>query len=158
MKNNVRKWLIFALNDPIIKMLAENSNLTKIQLESLLIDFLGEKISGKSLNMEEKAKLRLSKAGTSRGAYNRTLRQARRNVIQSIYTIFLLGCLGVFESTRLDPYLEVANKLQTYMNAYRGIQASKEAPSEHLRVIDMLRRELETALEHLSRPRAFSEV
>lgn len=124
-------------------------------MESLLIDFLGEKISGKSLNMEEKAKLRPSKTGISRGAYNRSLKQARRNIIQSIYTILVLGCLGLFESTRLDPYIEVANRLQSYINTYIN---KNLASDEYLKVIDMLRKELNSTLEQLSNPKTLSEM
>jgi hypothetical protein len=154
LKEEARKWLIHSLDDPIAKKLAKNSNLTKTQLETLLIDILVENISKKSLKYEEKARLRLS--AVSRGAFNRTLRQARWNVIQSIYTILLLGYLGVFEGTRLDPYLEVANKLQTYMKAHRDL-LGKKATDEHLRIINMLHEELKTSLEQLSKPRTMSK-
>jgi hypothetical protein len=153
-KESVQKWLIRSINDPIAKILAKNSNLTKTQLETLLIDILAENISGKSLKYDQKAKLRLS--AVSRGAFNRTLRQARRNVIQSIYTILLLGYLGVFEDTRLDPYLEIANKLQTYMKAHKDMVRKQEL-NEYLRVINRLREELEASLEQLSKPRTMSE-
>jgi len=154
LKEKAQKWIKQSLNDPIGKILSKNSNLTKTQLETLLIDILAENISGKSLKYDQKAKLRLS--AVSRGAFNRTLRQARRNVIQSIYTILLLGYLGVFEDTSLDPYLEVANKLQTYMKAYRDISGKTEI-NEYLRIISTLREELEASIEQLSKPRTMSE-
>ena len=154
LREKTQKWLTRSINDPIVKVLAKNSNLTKTQLETLLIDILAENISGKSLKYDQKARLRLS--AVSRGAFNRTLRQARRNVIQSIYTILLLGYLGVFEDTRLDPYLEIANKLQTYMNAYKDAEGKREI-NEYLRIISTLRGELEASLEQLSKPRTMSE-
>ncbi|MGQ9459958.1 MAG: hypothetical protein ACUVRA_01830 [Candidatus Bathyarchaeaceae archaeon] len=154
LKEEAQKWLTQSLNDPIVKILAKNSNLTKTQLETLLIDILAEKISGKSLKYDQKAKLRI--LAVSRGAFNRTLRQARRNVIQSIYTILLLGYLGVFEDTSLDPYLELANKLQTYMEAHRNVTEKREI-NEYLRIINTLREELEASLEKLSKPRTMSE-
>ncbi|MEM2522908.1 MAG: hypothetical protein QXW82_07155, partial [Candidatus Bathyarchaeia archaeon] len=86
LKDIVQQWLKKSLEDPIIKILAKNSHLTKIQLETLLIDVLAENISGKPLKYEEKAKLRLTKAKLSRGAFNRTLKQAEKNIIKSIYT------------------------------------------------------------------------
>jgi hypothetical protein len=153
LKEEAQKWLIHSLGDPIVKILSKNSSLTKTQLETLLIDVLADNMSGKSLKYDEKARLRLS--AVSRGAFNRTLRQARWNVIQSIYTILLLGYLGVFEDTRLDPYLEVANKLQAYMKAHRGL--GKKATDEHLRIISMLREELKMSLEQLSKPRTVSK-
>ena len=125
-KETVQKWLMGSTNDPMIKILVSNSHLTRIQLETLLIDFLAPNLAGKSLTNEEKALFRLTKAGISRGAFNHTLRQARRNIIQSIYTILLLGYLGVFEDTRLDPYVEMANKLKEYINAYKGALADND--------------------------------
>ena len=153
LKEEAQKWLIRYLDDPIVKKLAKNSSLTKTQLETLLIDVLAENMSRKPLKYDEKARLRLT--AVSRGAFNRTLRQARWNVIQSIYTILLLGYLGLFEDTRLDPYLEVANKLQAYMKAHRGL--GKKAADEHLRIISMLHEELKMSLEQLSKPRTMSE-
>ncbi len=146
------------MSDPILKILLYNSNLTKIQLETLLIDFLAEKISGRRLKMDEKARLRISKAEISRGAFNRTLKQARRNIVKSIYTILLLGYLGVFESTRLDPFLEVANRLQEYVEAYKNVLKDEESREEYLRVIEILRKELELSLEELTKPRVLSNM
>lgn len=158
LKNTIQKWLTYSIDDPIVKILSKNSHLTKTQLETLLIDVLAENTAGKSLKYEEKAKLRLLKTGISRGAFNRTLRQARRNVIQSIYTILLLGYLGVFEDTCLDPYIEAANKLHTYMNTYRKISKGKKVNEEYLRVVNVLREELETSLEQLSKPKTLSKM
>jgi len=153
LKENVQKWLTQSINDPVTKLLAKNSNITKTQLETLLIDILANNIADKPLKNEEKARLRLLKAGVSRGSFNRTLRQAKRNIIQSLYTILLLGYLGVFEDPRLDPYLEVANKLKTYMGAYKDMMSGKEIIDEHLRIVKMLREELESSLERLSKPK-----
>ncbi len=154
LKEKTQKWLKRSINDPIAKTLAENSHLTKTQLETLLIDALTENIAEKSLKYEEKAKLRIS--AVSRGAFNRTLRQAKKNVIQSVYTILLLGYLGVLESTLLDPYIEIANKLQTYMSTYREVLGGRKAMNEYLTVISMLRKDLETSLEQLSKPKNMS--
>jgi len=45
LKESVQVWLTSSLNDPIVKMLTKNSQLTKTQLETLLIDILAENIS-----------------------------------------------------------------------------------------------------------------
>ena len=155
-KENVQKWLLQATNDPIVKILVRSSNLTQTQLETLLIDFLASNLSYKSLKNEEKARLRLSKAEISRGAFNRTLKQARSNVIQSMYTIILLGYLGLFENTRLEPYLEAANRIQHYVNAYKDALSNGALAEEQLRVVSMLREELENVLESLSGTRNLS--
>jgi hypothetical protein len=152
LKDGVTAWLSGALNDPIVQVLAKNSQLTKTQLETLLIDVLAENISDKQLNYDEKAALRLTKAKISRGSFNRTLRQSKENVIKSIYTVLLLGYLGVFESSTLDPYLEIANKLHDYVEAHQNIPGKEEELKDHLKVIEIIRNELETSLKRLSSP------
>ena len=145
-------WLTGALNDPIVKILSKNSQLTKTQLETLLIEVLAENLSGKSLNYDEKARLRLTKAKLSRGAFNRTLKQSKENVIKSIYTVLLLGYLGVFETTTLDPYLEMANKLKEYMEAHQDMPQGENELKNHLKLIEIIREELENSLKQLSNP------
>ena len=152
LKEGVQSWLTSSLNDPIVKILASNSHLTKTQLETLLIDILAENIAGKPLKYDEKAKLRLLKAKISRGAFNRTLKQAKENVIKAIYTVLLLGYLGVFEDTSLDPYLEIANKLRDFIDAYKSMPNKSEELEEHVKLIKMIRTELENSLKTLSNP------
>ena len=152
LKKSVQSWLIRSLNDPIVKILAKNSHLTKTQLETLLIDILSENIAGKPLKYDEKVRLRLTKARISRGSFNRTLKQAKENVVKAIYTVLLLGYLGIFESTTLDPYLEIANKLHEYVEAYKNIPDKSGELNEHLKVIKMIREDLETNLRQLSNP------
>lgn len=152
LKESVQSWLTSSINDPVAKIIASHSHLTTTQLETLLIDILSEHMAEKSLKYDEKARLRLTKATISRGSFNRTLKQAKDNVIKSIYTVILLGYLGVFESTTLDPYLEIANKLKTYLEAYKNIPNAPAEQSEHIKVIELLREELETSLKQLSSP------
>ena len=127
LKEGVQAFLNGALSDPIVQILAKNSQLTKTQLETLLIDVLAENMVGKQLKYDEKARLRLTKAKISRGSFNRTLKQSKENVIKSIYTVLLLGYLGIFESTTLDPYLEIANKLHEYIEAHKDSPQGRRA-------------------------------
>jgi hypothetical protein len=152
LKEDVQSWLTGAFSDPIVNILTKNSQLTRTQLETLLIDVLAENISGKSLKYDEKAKLRLTKAKISRGAFNRTLRQSKENVIKSIYTVLLLGYLGIFETTTLDPYLEIANKLRQYVEAHKSATADSNEQNERLKLIEIIREELETSLKQLANP------
>jgi ABC-type microcin C transport system duplicated ATPase subunit YejF len=139
--------IISSLNDPVAQILAKNSHLTKTQLETLLIDILSENAAGKSLKYDEKARLRLTKAKISRGSFNRTLKQAKQNVIKAIYTVLLLGYLGIFENSTLNPYLEIGNKLHEYIEAYKSISNK----TEQLKIMEMLRDELETRLKQLAK-------
>jgi hypothetical protein len=150
LKETVQTWLKSAIDDPMVKILSKGSHLTKTQLETLLIDVLSENVSGQTLKYDQKARFRLTKGKISRGAFNRTLRQARENVTRAIYTVLLLGYLGIFESTTLDAYLEVANKLQEYVEAYREVM-NKDAKDDHLKAINMMREELERSLKRLSK-------
>ncbi len=152
LKDGVQAYLNGALNDPIVEILAKNSQLTKTQLETLLIDVLAENLSGKQLKYDEKAALRLTIAKISRGSFNRTLKQSKENVIKSIYTVLLLGYLGVFESTTLDPYLEIANKLHDYVEAHQDVPSKEEELKDRQKVIEIIREELETSLKRLSSP------
>ncbi|MCK5628158.1 hypothetical protein KAI12_01710 [Candidatus Bathyarchaeota archaeon] len=143
-------WLKGALNDPVVKILAKNSQLTKTQLETLLIDVLADNSAGKYLKYDEKASLRLTKAKITRGSFNRTLKQSKDNVVKSIYTILLLGYLGVFETTTLDPYLEIANKLHDYVEAFKNMPTEAKRAENHVKLIEMIRKELEISLKDLS--------
>src|SRR6059036_3029607 len=60
--------------------LLKKSNLTKTQFETILVDQLGSEIANKALTREEMTRLRQTRAKISRGAFNRTLKQARTNV------------------------------------------------------------------------------
>ena len=151
LKESVQKWITRALNDPIVKILAKNSHLTKTQLETLLIDIISENIAGKQLKYDEKAKFRLTKAKISRGAFNRTLKQAQENVTRSIYTILLLGYLGILETAQLDPYIEISNKLQKYIEAYQNMPETQEELEEHIKIMETIREELQTTLLQLSK-------
>ena len=152
LKEGVQAWLNGALDDPIVKILSKNSQLTKTQLETLLIDVLAENLSEKYLKYDEKAKLRLTKAKISRGSFNRTLKQSKENVIKSVYTVLLLGYLGIFESTTLDPYLEIANKLHEYVEAHNEVPGQEQQLTDHLKLIGIIRQELETSLKRLANP------
>jgi hypothetical protein len=152
LKEGVQAWLNGALSDPIVQILAKNSQLTKTQLETLLIDILAENLSDKQLKYDEKARLRLTKAKISRGSFNRTLKQSKENVIKSVYTVLLLGYLGVFESTKLDPYIEIANKLHEYVEAHNTASDERGEVEDRLKMVEIIGKELETSLKGLSKP------
>jgi len=79
------------LGDRILSALLRRSNLTGAQFETLLIDQLGHDMANKRLTRSDMAQLRRDEKGISRGSFNRTLRQARENVVEAIHTILLLG-------------------------------------------------------------------
>ncbi len=151
-KASVQASIIRALEDPIAKILLKGGHLTKIQLETLLIDVLSDNAAGRRLKYDEKARLRLTKSKISRGAFNRTLNQAKSNVIKAIYTLILLGYLGILDGTSLDNYLEIANKLDSYMSAYRKLSHGSKDSEEKMEIMEIMRKELEMGLKQLATP------
>ena len=97
-----------------------NSHLTKIQAETLLIDSLVESFLDQKISYDTKSKMRRSLKGVSRGAFNRTLHQANTNIVSSIYTVLLLGYLGILETPSLEGFIVTSNKLATYVKEYRN--------------------------------------
>ncbi len=93
-------------NDIIFKLLSKRCSLTKRQLETLLIELLLES-RGVMLTVEEKAKLR----GVSKGSFLRTKKQAMDNITKSLYTVLLLGYLGLFELPTYSWFLQVSETL-----------------------------------------------
>ncbi len=156
----VQKWITRALEDPLVKILMEKAHLTKIQLETLLIDMLAEEIEETKIGYDEKAKMRVSKAKVSRGAFNRTLNQARKNVIGSLYIVFLLGYLGILDTPSLSPFVEISNRLERYVEAYRDLWNGVKSGStdeEKLKTVSAIREEIEVAFEALGQARTFKK-
>ena len=98
--------------DPLTDILLKNSVLTRIQFETLVIDMLTDLISEKKLSFDEKTLFRSN--NVSRGSFSRSLGQARKNVISSIFTIVLLSYIGVFDARPFDEYYVLAEKLKEY--------------------------------------------
>lgn len=121
-REKVKKWIISNLNDPLAKTLLKNSHLTEIQAETLLIDVYSERLYDEKISFTEKAALRTSTKNISRGSFNRTLKQARVNMIKSVWTVLLLGYLGLLETPSLSPYIEASNKLESYMKEYYSLR------------------------------------
>jgi hypothetical protein len=114
--------------------------LTKKQYENLLIGSLREKFINRGIRFE--SKLWLKGQRVSRGAFYRTLRQARRNVISSIYTIFLLGYIGLFDSPRLEPFIEVSNALRDLSERMRELEGDLESVKSVMAELDRNLREI----------------
>jgi len=134
-------------------MLSENSNLTKTQLETFLISILSDQVTENKIKIEEKARLRI-KRKISRGSFNRTLKQAQKNIISSIYTLLLLGYLGIFDTPSLLQYVEASNKLQNYLETYRDIWLQNEnIKEEDIKFLNILKKEMEQIVSEFATPK-----
>ena len=135
------------LDDPIIEKLMKRSNLTKPQFETLLIDQLGHDMANKRLTRNEMAQITRRHGGISRGALNRTLRQARKNISEAIHTILLLGYGGLFESPSLAPFVEASEKLRSQTAELRESHAYDE--KTYRATVETLIDDLEEAFQAL---------
>ena len=154
-------WGRRMLRDPITQILAENSHLTQVQLETLIIDYLLDGFSQQNPDYEAKAALRhlASKGkrphGVSRGAFNRSLAQARRNVTKSIFTLVLLGYLGFFESPSLMRYQDLAEQIRSYAREYDIVALNKTKPTAtHLSTLRQTQERITRLIEALAEPLA----
>lgn len=142
-KKSIQNVIKSIERDPILKILLENSHLTKIQLETFLIDILSKYNQENRIKSEEKTYFRI-KGKVSRGSFNRTLKQAKKNIIRSIYTILLLGYLKIADSTTLiSRHLEVSNRLREYVEMQKELTENVEGRN----MVRIIQEELEKALK-----------
>ena len=141
---NLQKIIYKTFQDPIADLLIKQSNLTRIQFETLIIDLLTDILSDKKLSFYEKSLFRKEKV--SRGSFSHTLAQARGSIISSIFTIVLLSYIGVFDKP-FEEYQELAEKLRDYIDT---IENKKEGHS--LVMLKRLEAELLAGIRTLSKP------
>ena len=131
------------LRDQILSALLQRSNLTKIQFETLLVDQLGHDMANKRLTRNDMTQLRRDKREVSRGSFNRTLRQARENVVEAIHTVLLLGYSGLTESPSIAPFLEASERLKGQTTQLKD--ATQNDPDFYLRTVESIISDLEQA-------------
>jgi hypothetical protein len=134
--------------DPVTKLLLASSQLTLAQLETLLADSLS---SEADVRRVLRRFYRRSGRKLSRGAFNRTLIQAQNNVIRSIYTVFLLGYLGLYDSPSLQPFIELSDTIQNY------IHEARDAGTEDRELLQELNTRLLEGASSLARRQSFKD-
>ena len=144
-RDKARLILDETLQDRILAALLLRSNLTKTQFETLLLDQLGHDIANKRLTRDDMTELRQKHERISRGAFNRTLRQARENVVEAIHTILLLGYSGLTESPSIALFLDASERLKEQTAQLQ--EAAQEGPDSYQKTIDSLIGDLDEALE-----------
>lgn len=147
--DGAKQVLTATFRDPITQTLLIHSSLTRTQFETVLISMLGQELSGRPVLSHERLVLRLTKPKLTRGSFNRTLSQARRNIVGSIYTILLLGYVGLFDSPELAPFLELASRMKAYIDQREASETmTQEDRGEVMKIIGD---ELEEAINTLVR-------
>jgi len=140
-------------NDRLARILLENSHLSKVQFQTFLIDILWSTEQG--LSQEMKSRPKSQRRRVSKGAFNRSLSQARRNVVKSIYTIFLLAYFGLFDSPKLEPFLRLGNEMQAFLDA--ELETTRKRDSETRVATKILEEALETAVGQLAKMTGFKK-
>lgn len=143
----IENWKKELFKDPLIQILLDKSHLTKIQLDTYLLDVFADEIIGKKLKYIEKARIRKKGKKISRGAFNRSLNQAKKNIIKSINTIFLLGYLGLFDSPNLEPFIEISKKLSRYIKIYKKIWNKQN--NKDMEEIILFKKDLEEKIKNI---------
>jgi hypothetical protein len=143
-------WSLARLKDDrLARTILQNSHLTEVQFATLLIDVLrpaSQPSHGGELP-------RSGQRRVSKGAFNRSLAQARRNVIKSIYTVFLLAYFGLFDSPKLEPFLRVGDEMKTVLDAKH--ETSHEGDFEAQDAMKTLENALETSIGELAKMGSF---
>ena len=151
MENELQNMVDRSFKDQITAILLKNSNLTKIQYESLLIDYYTDNMSDNIITYDNKAIYRSKKV--SRGSFSRTLSQARRNIISSIYTILLLSYVGIYDTYPFEEYKNLAEKLSEYSSLMQD-----QDNLESLSRIKRLEVELAKGIRSLAEPKQLKQV
>lgn len=142
------------LKEPILQRLQAGSTLSEAQLETLIIDLLVEDALGGRISYDDKASHRRRQGertrGVSRGAFNRTLRQGRRNVTRCLYTMLLLTYLGIFELNIFRPFEEVASRIGDYRRIREVLSGKSDLTPEDLESLRVTEVSVDEALEELA--------
>ncbi|MEM2126807.1 MAG: hypothetical protein QXH67_01110 [Candidatus Bathyarchaeia archaeon] len=107
--------------DPILNILVKNSNLTEIQLETLIIESISEISYVEKINYTLKGLIRPKKV--TRGSFHRTLQQAKKNIISALFTILLLIYLGSLDESFLNDFKLLAKRLKEYLSLPKTISS-----------------------------------
>jgi hypothetical protein len=144
------------LREPILKILLQQSTLTKAQLETLLIDIIIEDRYGDHIPYQDKAQIRSQKKGATkgvtRGAFNRTLKQARKNITKCMFTMLLLAYLDLFDYNIFRPFEEIASNLAEYRRIREILAEKEELTPEELESYKVMEKSILTSLDQLIPP------
>ena len=116
-------------DDKLLSLLLENSNHTAVQLDTLISHITIHRSHGK---LEEMISVKDGPKIT-KGSFLRTLGQARGNVKSAIYSILLLGYLGLADHDFMDGFTRISRMLEELNKA-----GYVNNPTEIITLIDKL--------------------
>lgn len=99
----------FLRRDALFASLIRNSNLTKIQMDTLL-SYWNLKQNDRSLN----EMIRIRDKVVTKGSFLHTLNQAKQNIRASVYSILLLGYIGLLDKESIEGLVRVTALLNDF--------------------------------------------
>jgi hypothetical protein len=109
--------------DTIATFLLRKSNLTEVQLDTLLA-------SRQEGNLDFKRTLR-EKHKVSKGAFARTLKQAQHNAEASVFTVFLLSYLDLISQTNV-------NQMARNTRMLSELKEARPSAEDQIRVLEAM--------------------
>lgn len=119
-------------NDPLIAKLVNNSSLTEKQLATYL-----SYQSGQYKDEKSGTYVRLGQP-VAKGAFHRTLQQARNNVRRSIVTLILLGYLDITNTSDITYDITELFELGRKLRELKDVIATNEGNSANNTVNELL--------------------
>jgi hypothetical protein len=95
--------------DPLLAFLAKNSNLTEVQMDTLLSYFSVKQSEGSLDKM-----IRIRDKTVTKGSFLHTLDQAQQNLRTSVYSILLLGYVGLLNTESIEGLVRVTALLDNF--------------------------------------------
>ena len=100
----------------------EWTNLTKIQLETLIVDLVTDE-TNPELGYLERGEIR----SVTKRSFYRTLEQARLNLIRAMFTIMIAAVLNIIDSPRLSDFNELS---QNFLDLITINNLENQTPEE----------------------------
>ncbi|NHJ46873.1 MAG: hypothetical protein FK733_03710 [Asgard group archaeon] len=128
MSNQVIK-LFYPEEKTGVKGAKEWTNLTKTQLETLVIDIIADEINP-NITYLERGKIR----GVTKRSFYGTLEQARLNLIRAIFTIMIAGVLNIIDSPRLSDFNDLSQNFMDLITINKLEDQSEEEKERWIKV------------------------
>ncbi|HUT82205.1 MAG TPA: hypothetical protein VMZ29_13470 [Candidatus Bathyarchaeia archaeon] len=149
------------MNNPIIDLFysgkedspkgsKEWTNLTKTQLETLVIDIVTDEIN-ENLTYLERGEIR----GVTKRAFYGTLEQARLNLIRAIFTIMIASVLNIIDSPRLSDF---NNLSQNFLDLITVSKLDDQSPEEKEKWINVYTKMIFENVKKLKKQSALSNI
>lgn len=157
--HEIKRQVNEIMNNPIIKLFYPDSettkgskewtNLTKIQLETLIVDLVTDEINPE-LGYLERGEIR----SVTKRSFYRTLEQARLNLIRAMFTIMIAAVLNVIDSPRLSDFNELS---QNFLDLITINNLESQSPEEKENWIKIYTKMIFDNVQQLKRQTALSK-